>query len=98
MLAYFFLVNWCIFDLRWEVFEGEFDGQFIFFSEVWAALNKLLRGHEPWQPPSSHGIHVKKKAKMRHTWRSTLVLYRLKVLLQTGFGYKSYRQYNWKYF
>ena len=60
------------------MFEGEFDGQFIFFSEVWAALNKLLRGHEPWQPPSSHGIHVKKKAKMRHTWRSALVLYRLK--------------------
>ena len=70
MLACFFLVNWCIFGLLWEVFEGEFDGQFIFFSdEVWAALNKLLRGHEPWQPPSSHGIHVKKKAKMRHTWR-----------------------------
>ena len=67
-----------MFGLLWEVFEGEFDGQFIFFSEVWAALNKLLRGHEPWQPPSSHGIHVKKKAKMRHTWRSTLVLYRLK--------------------
>ena len=60
------------------MFEGEFDGQFIFFSEVWAALNKLLRGHEPWQPPSSHGIHVKKKAKMRHTWRSALVLYRLR--------------------
>jgi hypothetical protein len=77
MLAYFFLVNWCIFGLLWEVFEGEFDGQFIFFSEVWAALNKLLRGHEPWQPPSSHGIHVKKRAKMRHTWRSALVLYRL---------------------
>ena len=49
-----------------------------FFSEVWASLNKLLRGgHEPWQPPSSNGIHVKKKAKMRHTWRSALVLYRL---------------------
>ena len=80
MLAYFFLVNWCIFDLRWEVFEGEFYGQFIFFSEVWAALNKLLRGHEPWQPPSSHGIHVKKKAKMRHTWRNALVLYRLKMI------------------
>jgi hypothetical protein len=66
-----------MFGLLWEVFEGEFDGQFIFFSEVWAALNKLLRGHEPWQPPSSHGIHVKKKAKMRHTWRNALVLYRL---------------------
>jgi len=66
-----------MFGLLWEVFEGEFYGQFIFFSEVWAALNKLLRGHELWQPPSSNGIHVKKKAKMRHTWRSTLVLYRL---------------------
>ena len=63
------------------MFEGEFDGQFIFFCEVWAALNKLLRGHEPWQPPSSNGIHVKKKAKMRHTWRPALVLYRLIILL-----------------
>ena len=40
-VSVFFLVNWCIFGLLWEVFEGEFDGQFIFFSEVWAALNKF---------------------------------------------------------
>ena len=61
MLAYFFLVNCCIFGLLWEMFEGEFDGQFIFFCEVWAALNKLLRGYEPWQPPSSDGRHEEKK-------------------------------------
>ena len=59
------------------MFKGEFDGQFIFFCEVWAALNKLLRGHEPWQPLSSHGSHVKKRAKMRHPCRYALVLRKL---------------------